>query len=48
MSELKIAYCIAVNEIFVNLDKKATNAALAIPADKLSAEMTKYNNGRFN
>ena len=41
--ELKIAYCIAVKDIFVSLDKKATKAALAIPAVKLSAEITKYN-----
>tara|TARA_X000000368_G_C22966162_1_gene683268 strand:+ start:672 stop:1052 length:381 start_codon:yes stop_codon:yes gene_type:complete len=44
INELNIAYCIAVNEIFVSLDKKATNAALAMPAVKLSAEITKYSN----
>ena len=40
INELKIAYCVAVNEILVRLDKNAINAALARPADKLSADIT--------
>ena len=42
INELKIAYCVAVNDTLVRLDKKATNAALASPADKLSADITTY------
>ena len=42
ISDVKIANCMAVNEMLVRLERKATNAALAIPADKLSAEITIY------
>ena len=42
MSELKMAYCTAVNDTLVKLDKNATNAALANPAAKLSALTTAY------
>ncbi len=45
MTELKIAYCMAVNLILVRLDKKAINAALASPADILSALITAYSIG---
>jgi hypothetical protein len=39
----KYRVLLALNEILVKLDKRATNAALSIPADRLSAEMTIYN-----
>ena len=42
ISELKIAYCTAVNCTLVRLDKNATKAALAKPAAKLSALTTAY------
>lgn len=41
MSELNSAYWVAVKETLVRLDMKATKAALAIPAERLSADTTK-------
>ncbi|MNI72563.1 hypothetical protein D3C73_1285140 [compost metagenome] len=43
MSELKMAYCTAVNDTLVKLDKNAINAAPASPEAKLSTMMAKYN-----
>ncbi len=40
--ELKMAYWTAVNDTLVSWERKATKAALARPAVKLSAEITAY------
>ena len=40
MRELKMAYCTAVKDTLVRLERNATKVALASPADRLSAEMT--------
>ena len=42
MMELNTAYCTAVKEIFVRLDRKAIKAAVANPAARLSALTTRY------
>ena len=43
MSELKIAYCTAVNDTLVKLDKNAIKAAPAKPEAKLSTIIANYN-----
>ena len=43
ITELKIAYWVAVNDKDVKLESQAIKAAVAIPADKLSAAITIIN-----
>ena len=42
-----MANCTAVNRTLVSAERKATKAAPASPAERLSALMTRYSSGRW-